>query len=727
MRSKRRQAKTRKSKRLLPLRLGDNVTTTIKPRTAWVQVHTHLAIAPPLIQNFGAPEDVVLISIKTKKRKMSPTNSTNIDRVDPKSETSSTSLSLVWTKRRRQDRQRDMDHLPSCLDDVDGYSSCGSITSRSSTQTSTQPSLFTQDESVVLSQSSLSSSRGAGYKDVEVTSASATPRISNSRRSRKTKRCEMTSWMLIFLMVGLAASFYSYQSMSSIRSTLLLLWDNEYYHTRHPLYFHRRPQNPSRIRYLTLGSSTSWGLGLESYDDTREKITKTRRRQKKRGHLQAYPYLLSPRVHNAANKRGGLEISALCTESIVGSKHVYDVIVLEFSFETTNGEGLTLLAQRIRQRFPHATIIFVQLWLPSQFYTTITTASLESFSLPHDGNSNNFTTPTKISFDEMRSTSSDPDQLSLYSDKFEVTVKEHQWEFKPNDQHEADLQAVAALVQGDIVRLPLIGDASSTLASAKELFFELDKSDLKLDENNKRVSTEYALTPTGHKLIANKIRAIVDEKDILSQPKEFRNAVGTWGSGDQCWLWYETGKGMPSKYSRLRFRQFSKSRNKYALEVPTTSTSSTVLSTISSNKRRRRQLKAAVGGSLTVSNPFPDERMVYLTYMTSSSEPSSEAGGNDFSGNEDVYPRTQVILNGKPTVILDPYHANREEMHHLTRTTAIGFIPAKTSSNVIEFTSLQQGKSKSFRIVGVSLFPNERRNYRIATEFSMSAEPARNG
>ena len=69
VRSKRRQAKTRKSKRLLPLRLGDNVTTIIKPRTAWVQVHTHLAIAPPLIQNFGAPEDVVLISIKTKKGK----------------------------------------------------------------------------------------------------------------------------------------------------------------------------------------------------------------------------------------------------------------------------------------------------------------------------------------------------------------------------------------------------------------------------------------------------------------------------------------------------------------------------------------------------------------------------------------------------------------------------------------------------------------------------------
>ena len=662
---------------------------------------------------------------------MASTGSTSDSEIVVKSrceEMAVSSISRGRTKRRRRDRQLQSDRdITSRSSEADECSSCGSISSRNS---SIPRSSFSSRRD---SEDEYGSSYDADNEDRNTFSVPSTPKIKNSRRTERTKRLGLSAWIILSVLLGLCISLHpNFSSLSSIRSTFLLMWDNEYYHVRHPLYFHHRPQSLNRIRYLTLGSSATWGHGLEIYDETEyNKETETpRMRSKKRGHLQAYPYLLSPRVHNAATKTGGPELSALCTESIIGNKHRYDVIVLEFSFDTSNGDGLKLLAQRIRQRFPNATIIFVQLWSPSQFYT-VGTATADAVMLSNDDSSKNnkiTTSPNaRISLDELRSTIAKPESLSLDNDGFVMAIKEHQWEFRPNDQHEADLQTVAAAIQGHIVRLPVDRDASTTLSSAKEIFFELDPSDLDHESSTTiRKPIEYSLTPKGHQLIAEKIRDIVDEQNILKLPKKLRDDVGTWGSGDQCSLWYETGYGMPLKYSKLRLRQFSRAKNKYALEVPTATTSSTFLSSITNNKRERQKLKAAVGGGLTISNPFPDERMVFLSYMTSVSEDSSANSGDD-SSKPRVYPRTQVILNGKPTVILDPYHDNNDENQHMTRTTAIGYIPAKTSSNIVEFTSLQSEATESFRIVGVSLFPNERRNHKIATEFALSPEPAHIG
>jgi hypothetical protein len=533
----------------------------------------------------------------------------------------------------------------------------------------------------------------------------------------------------IAIFVAVAALFFLFFAccLLDLRPMLLKWWDEEYYHIRHPLYFLRRPQSDKDIRYLTIGSYTTWGYGLEEYDamvvkedpsegidepyDTsslRPHSSSSRTTKNAHGYRQGYPYLLSPLVHNAASRVGGSEFAALCTQSIVGDKYIYDVIVLEFSFSSNNYNGLALLAERIRQRFPSATIILVQLWSPSQFVTT---------AAPVKDNDND-TSSSLISWNSWRSTH---DNIALDSSSLESALQDYQWQFQDDARQDSLLQTVAESVHGFIVRLPRNDNAQLALAAANNWFFEIRQDEQNSDnqkssgEMRERIPTdyEYALSPRGHEVLAEEIRQVVDGQDILrvdSLQQQQRNIVGTWGSGDQCQLWYETGNGTPNGYSKLLLRKFSTSRNdKYALEVPTT----------------------GIGGSLTISNPFDDERTVYLTYMTTSWAVSNDPS-NKTNNDKAYYPRTQVLLNGKPSVVLDPKHDHGRDHpndHHVTRTTAIGFVPAHSNDNIIALTSFVPEKAlASFRIVGVSLFPTEeKRRHKIATEYALSPATAKVG
>ena len=420
------------------------------------------------------------------------------------------------------------------------------------------------------------------------------------------------------------------------------------YPARHPLSFHRRHVNDRQIRYLALGGASTWGQGL-SLD----------RRQIAR---DAYPWLLSPTTHNAATRVGGPELSALCAQSIVGNEHVYDVILIEFSQHT---QGLALLAQRIRQRFPVATIIFVQLWSPSSFaYKT------ENQNEDQNENQNGMIVPWDdwwMNFHE---------SISLDSAEYKSRLRERDWFYVDDVQHTTVLQQSLERVNGLLYTLPRSEDPLTALESVADLFAESNLDDL----SNSPIL--YTLTSRGHDLVAQGIRDIVNSQNIFQRPD--RNLVGTWGSGDSCHLWYETGQVKP--HSHLKLRQFSK-QEKYALEVP-------------SGKK----------GSITMENPFDQERIVYLTYMTTSAS----------SHPNKVYPKTKVTLNGKPSVILDPYHDDNTEHRHITRTTAIGLVGPGTT--VIQLQCLEETLA-GFRVVGVSLFANKEQ-HQVSTEFALSPEPA---
>jgi hypothetical protein len=210
--------------------------------------------------------------------------------------------------------------------------------------------------------------------------------------------------------------------------------------------------------------------------------------------------------------------------------------------------------------------------------------------------------------------------------------------------------------------------------------------------DNDTSSLGYTLSPTAHARVAQDLEDVVQKKlkqlyegRALSRSPSYSPLLGTWGSGDSCQLWYETGKGLSQQHhSRgLQQREFS---NHYALEVA-----------------------APTGGSLQVHNPFEEDRMVYLTYMTTSANASSKK----------VYPRTRVQFHGDHShVILDPSHDDNNDTSHRTRTSAVGVVPAGATAS-LEFLPLEEYTLNKFRIVGHSFLAKEKITYNIPSDFAM--------
>jgi len=145
---------------------------------------------------------------------------------------------------------------------------------------------------------------------------------------------------------------------------------------------------------------------------------------------------------------------------------------------------------------------------------------------------------------------------------------------------------------------------------------------------------------------------------------------------------------------------------------------------------------ASEGGTLRVQNPFNEDRLVYLTYLTT----SAAAAANK------VYPKTKVrmVEEQRPeapttrgqqqhqavlpsllsswqssSIILDPSHNDNSDVKHRTRTTAVGLVPA-LSTGILEFTPLEEYTVHHFRIVGVSFLAKEKTAHNVPSEFAMS-------
>jgi len=160
------------------------------------------------------------------------------------------------------------------------------------------------------------------------------------------------------------------------------------------------------------------------------------------------------------------------------------------------------------------------------------------------------------------------------------------------------------------------------------------------------------------------------------------------------------------EYSKgLKLNQFQPGR--YALEVVT-------------SQNQGGSGSGSGGGTIRVYNPFDKDRLVYLSYMTT----SAIAAANK------VYPKIKVriieqrkkqeglaegptmrssqqqrlllsSLSMSSSVILDPSHDDNNDDKHRIRTTAVGFVPAQ-SMGIIEFTPLEEYTVQNFSIVSVS-------------------------
>jgi hypothetical protein len=381
--------------------------------------------------------------------------------------------------------------------------------------------------------------------------------------------------------------------------------------------------------------------------------------------------------------------TSLCTQTIVGDNNMYDVITLEYT-STKEYSSLLLLAKRLRQRYPNSTIIYVQLWTPYnlQYYEDSIHKKM-------------------ISYKEWRTDYHSKQQQSTNKiDDMIIAMKPHKWAFDEEGilEETEKLREIMDSINGILYRLPLPVDINQSLNVLNDWFVE--------EQQEATISLpRYYLSSEGHSIIVKDLQSMLEKQIFPTKRRTMSTSsttddatagFGTWGSGDSCQLWYESAADtIPQRLSSRGFqvREFTSSPTKtnnnsnsryYALEV-SSSTSST--------------------STLDVHNPFDEDRMVYLSYMTTSAMASSKK----------VYPRTKVQFDdGRSShIILDPSHDDNTDTTHRVRTTAIGMIRASTTT-ALRFVPLEEYTVNNFRVVGVSFLAKEKQTYGIPSEFVMS-------
>ena len=291
------------------------------------------------------------------------------------------------------------------------------------------------------------------------------------------------------------------------------------------------------LRVLTLGDSIAWGATLK------DRLT------------EAFPYLVSTQVTNLAIRANGPNFPAVCTETMIGIDMVYDVIILEYFIRAQ--EGLMTLASRIRQRFPHAAIIFLRLWFPEMLVHNPSQLRLRDWVISNG-----------VSQD-------------LNSKDFQVLIRttnsETDWTFRPIVATATTIQdEVVKIVDGTLWEFPRDSDPIQTLLSVKNLF----------------AMDWHHLSAAGHQVVADGIKAIFKELNLKRQ-----NLVIPWAQHDSCESWFSTGKSSISHGPEWKMENFVPEGPKYGLDL------------------------LSPRGWITFKNPFQEVQMLHLAYMVTGPPP----------------------------------------------------------------------------------------------------------
>jgi hypothetical protein len=252
------------------------------------------------------------------------------------------------------------------------------------------------------------------------------------------------------------------------------------------------------------------------------------------------------------------------------------------------------------------------------------------------------------------------------------------------------------------------------------------------------MSTSTVLSSLGHQFVASELRKLVTNhrrSQTSSQTSDEQPLLmGTWGSGDDCHIWYDTGR------FDIPYSDNAKQSNLWLSETSSSSTVNFILSSLHQQQQNNDSnenwlhkhtldfTKTGGSGTITIYNRFSTDRMLYLTYLTD---------------DDHSYPRARVSINGIPSVQLEPFgDGKRVDERRLSsssdytdsnnisvlsstqtkgkikerdassviiptpRTSAVGYIPAGTNATV-RIDILQKTTILPFRLIGASLLANE--------------------
>ncbi len=384
------------------------------------------------------------------------------------------------------------------------------------------------------------------------------------------------------------------------------------------------------IRILSLGGSVTHGVKLASKS-------------------LAYPFIISPSksksvVKNLACRATGSEYASRCLQSMINSNDVdekFDVILLEYSL---NGiEQIDLLLRRLRDRYPSAIIIYIHLW------------SLRTLS--EDKQTGEVLQDIVMNRRENLS----PQELDQ---KFVQTMADEGRQWKWNEfelgrskRRREEATNLMQRVNGFIWTLPLNDDPNSM----KHWF----------------ASDTHHLNENGHAIVAEGIRNLLLQHSIMTNsgwlnPHRSRlstSSQGSWGRGDQCYIWFETGIS-PLDHKGGKMKLFVRP-DKHAHEI-----------SLEDGK-----------SSISFENKSQWSLSLHLLHMI---------------WLEDKYPKAKVEMHhlespnsDVSSTILSPMH-ERQGMRvwHITQLSEVGL--AKPGWNSVMFEVLEK-KAKPLRIVGLTM------------------------
>eukprot|EP00548_Thalassiothrix_antarctica_P009101 CAMPEP_0194159718 /NCGR_PEP_ID=MMETSP0152-20130528/77993_1 /TAXON_ID=1049557 /ORGANISM="Thalassiothrix antarctica, Strain L6-D1" /LENGTH=465 /DNA_ID=CAMNT_0038869333 /DNA_START=563 /DNA_END=1960 /DNA_ORIENTATION=+ len=264
----------------------------------------------------------------------------------------------------------------------------------------------------------------------------------------------------------------------------------------------------NNLRMLSFGTSRTWGSGMNH--------PKT----------EAYPGLLNSR--NEAIRASDSNYPAMCTYSMVGEHDIVDVITIEYmpmSFWGTR-DSILQLGRRLRQRFPDATIIFLNVWTPHQFFHKETNTGLRQFVIDNTDMTGKVVLPEGALEEALQKTSN------------------QDWEFYGFNEDWLEDAANDPLINGTVLSLapPNMEDPMLAILSVAPLYLK-DMSHF---------------SKLGHVWTKNLISDFLQE-----QNKKRSDRVNPWESTDQCLSWFETGQSLVG--TNMHMNEFSPT--KFGLEA----------------------------------------------------------------------------------------------------------------------------------------------------------------
>lgn len=527
--------------------------------------------------------------------------------------------------------------------------------------------------------------------------------------------------------------------------------------------------NLSSLRYLSFGSSNTWGIGLEgrlSSDElsfffpaltgtalkntaaaTTASSTSTRS-------STAYPHLLDPEALSVALPTGHVyaDLAAACTQTMVDSSIVVrrrssgsrsrsetnpsdnaatddgeatgllfapDVITVEYNALDLTPSHLILL-KRLRQRYPMSLVVLVQLLQPSLYWQLQPKKKSNNARNTRDMMSVVTLQEWRNSQDQIVPLSADDDEYDSY-----LTLARSMISATKDGAYEWVLSTPSSSLSTKTLKQLM--DADQRILHNKDfsstIHPNIRTNEYQLADYLRHFTPQSTnLSQLGHERVAQNVQRLVqDASALLSKLQnnvlvERSDSLGTasWGSGDCCNIWYATGNyNLESTASRANVALhaqeeesfFLPSRHKHSLDFVRSKTKTDDLND-TMNK-------------ITVHNPFATERLLSLTYLT-------DADGM-------AYPRTRVTLNGVPSVVLHPFHDQvlpmtqnnnndrvglQLDARPVVRTTGVGYIPPGASTVWLDPL---QSTNLPFRLVGVSLLAEEVQHL-TTLEFSLETD-----